>query len=106
MTAIGRGHHIAHRLVVMTAVICVFFAHNTLQAKSPTELNFNVYLAEGYRQMAAVAARASADRQVVDYYRSRHVLAVRGRPLSPQQIDPNGLDPGSFREASFARKEL
>src|SRR5438552_15834619 len=99
MTPIGQRLHIARPLAVMAAVICAFFAASALQAKSPTELKFNAYLAEGYRQMAAVAVRASADRQVVDYYRNRHVLALRGRALTPQQIDPTRLDPGSFREA-------
>src|SRR6267142_1140170 len=53
---------------VIAATICVVFAFSSLQAKSPVALtpNFSVYLAEGYRQMAAVATRAAADDRVVD----------------------------------------
>src|ERR1051325_5788936 len=101
-------HSLMPHSTVIAAAICALFAGPALHAKSQTVLtpNFNGYLAEGYRQMAAVAARAAADHQVVDYYRKRDALAARGEPVSPQQLDPDGLDPGSLREASFARKEL
>jgi len=68
--------------------------------------NFSVYLAEGYRQMAAVATRAAADDRVVDYFRKRDAMALRGKLVSPQWPDPDGLDPSILREARFARKEL
>src|SRR6266481_2685830 len=112
----GRGrrwnmHPIEHRQSVarysglIAATICAVFAFSSLHAKSPTP-NFSVYLAEGYRQMAAVARRAAADDQVVDYFRKRDAMALRGRLVRPQWPDPDRLDPSILREARFARKEL
>src|SRR5205823_1417248 len=67
---------------------------------------FDVYLSEGYRQLAATAARATADRKIVAFFKHRDALVVKGIAVSPQPPDPRGLDAAALREANYARKEL
>ena len=108
MNPIEHRQPVARYSGVIAATICAVFAFSSLHAKSPVALtpNFSVYLAEGYRQMAAVATRAAADDRVVDYFRKRDAMALRGKLVRPQWPDPDWLDPSILREARFARKEL
>ena len=85
---------LARRSSVIAVAICALFASPSLQAKTQVlKSEFDVYLSEGYRQMAVVAARAAADHHIIAYYRKRDALVVRGStgpPPSANRGHPTG----------------
>jgi hypothetical protein len=98
---------LARRSTVIAVAICALFANPSLQAKTRIlKSEFDVYLSEGYRQMAVVAARAAADHHIIAYYKKRDALVVRGTTVDPEQPDPRALDPSVLHEASYARNDL
>lgn len=89
----------------IVAAACLLTAPLARAAPVPAA-GFDAYLAEGYRQLAAVAARSGPDAGLAAHFRKRSVLAARGDPVLPQDIGLGELDPWTLHEASFARKEL
>jgi hypothetical protein len=101
--------HLAQRHVVAAVILCSLFAGRTVlaatgQASWPSE--FDAYLAEGYRQMAGIAALATNDQRVISYFKKRDALANQGSSVDPQKLEPLDLDSWTLHEATYARKQL
>jgi hypothetical protein len=86
-------------------VACILFA-GTCEATEQVSLNFDTYLAEGYRQVAGAAVRVGAHASLLSYYKKRSADAANGRAIVPQVPNADELDPWTLREANFARNEL
>jgi hypothetical protein len=113
MQPVRQRHYLPEFLGAMGAVCVLFFVpsvHAQSISAEPTvnrlPSEFNAYLAEGYRQMALVAARAALGDRIVYYFRQRDALAAEGETVVPQLLDPRKLDSWTLREATFARREL
>ena len=86
-------------------VACILFAAAS-EATQQVSLNFDTYLAEGYRQVAGAAVRVGAHASLLSYYKKRSADAANGRAIVPQVPNVDELDPWTLREANFARNEL
>ena len=86
-------------------VACILFAGSS-EATEQVSLNFDTYLAEGYRQIAGAAVRVGAHASLLSYYKKRSADAANGGTIVPQVPNADELDPWTLREANFARNEL
>jgi hypothetical protein len=94
---------------VAAVVLFVLFAGRSVlamtgQASSPPE--YDAYLAEGYQQMAGVAALATNHERIVGYFETRNALAIRGGLVDLQKLEPPDLDSWTHHKATYARREL
>ena len=86
-------------------VACILFA-GAGEATGRVSLNFDTYLAEGYRQIAGAAVRVGAQASLLSSYKKRSADAADGQAIVPQEPDADALDPRTLREANSAREEL
>ena len=100
MQPVRQRHYLPEFLGAMGAVCVLFFVpsvHAQSISAEPTvnrlPSEFNAYLAEGYRQMALVAARAALGDRIVYYFRQRDALAAEGETIGngPRRLWSTGL---------------
>ena len=93
-------------LAIATAAFWILFGGAGFAAQETTVegLSFSGYLAQGYRQTAAVAARNAPG--LAAYFTGRGTLSAEDRAPDPAQPEAARLTNWDFKEASFARSKL